>query len=299
MTATLYASTDTSAPTLNNTAGSLSALLKACLVDGYGSMAAAGWASDYSDANYRTFRAPSGLRCYLRLYDYTASNSCAVSGYETMTSTTAGTNAFSYSGQCYFSKTSSGVARAWYVGANQTAFWYWTQYDATSNYGHGWWGYFGDLAGAATLDIYHTTLIAAGSYQADLKDVYTDTNTIDGHTCARSYGGDFIDSRVSKTADRRCGAYIGAGLIPYPHVDGYLWLSPIRIFRPEETLTERACIRGNLQGVHAPMHTKPVTHGDTFTGVTGSPYDGKSFLALNINSIGGRQQLIVETSNTW
>lgn len=275
--------------------------MKACLVDGYGSKSAAGWTSDYSDSNYRTFRAPTGLRYYLRLYDYTASTACAVAGFESMTSTTVGTNMFSASSNTFFSKTNDATTRQWYVGANQTAFWYWTQYDGAGSYNNGWWGYFGELADAAANDKWHTTLIAGSSWACTLKDIFSDTTTITGHACARDYTGTLVDSLVSKTANGRCfhpsGVYaIGKGLLPYPHPDGYLWMSPVLIYKPEATQTARACIRGRLQGLYAPMHPRPAAHGDTFSGLAGSPYAGKSFIALNAYDTA---QVAFETSNTW
>ena len=48
MSFTIYRSTDASPPVLNGTAGSLRALLLACLVDGYGAKAAAGWAETFN-----------------------------------------------------------------------------------------------------------------------------------------------------------------------------------------------------------------------------------------------------------
>ena len=47
---TLYRSTDPSAPVLTYAAGAMDALLKACLVDGYGAKAAAGWTRTVLDA---------------------------------------------------------------------------------------------------------------------------------------------------------------------------------------------------------------------------------------------------------
>lgn len=49
MAITVYRSDDTSAPLLTPTDGSFNALLKACLVDGYGSKLAAGWTMPYDD----------------------------------------------------------------------------------------------------------------------------------------------------------------------------------------------------------------------------------------------------------
>ena len=47
MPVTVYRSTDAGAPLLTNSNGSLIAVLKACLVDGYGSKASAGWTAPF------------------------------------------------------------------------------------------------------------------------------------------------------------------------------------------------------------------------------------------------------------
>ena len=51
MTVRIYKSTDSGAPTLTGQAFSLISLLLACLVDGYGSKAAAGWTKPYTGTN--------------------------------------------------------------------------------------------------------------------------------------------------------------------------------------------------------------------------------------------------------
>ena len=50
MTTRLYRSSDASAPAMEYVAGSLNAVLKACLVDGYGALPAAGWSYEVADA---------------------------------------------------------------------------------------------------------------------------------------------------------------------------------------------------------------------------------------------------------
>lgn len=50
MPLTIYKSTDVGAPVMNSSAGSLLAVLDACLVNGYGSKAAAGWSKTVIDA---------------------------------------------------------------------------------------------------------------------------------------------------------------------------------------------------------------------------------------------------------
>lgn len=53
---TVYRSTDTGAPQLTNTAGSLKTVLKACLVEGYGSQASLGWEMKAEDTTSAVFR---------------------------------------------------------------------------------------------------------------------------------------------------------------------------------------------------------------------------------------------------
>lgn len=53
---TVYRSTDTNAPQLTKTAGSLKTVLKACLVEGYGSQPALGWDMPYENGMKAVFR---------------------------------------------------------------------------------------------------------------------------------------------------------------------------------------------------------------------------------------------------
>ena len=52
----VYRSTDTNAPQLTNAAGSLKTVLKACLVEGYGSQPALGWEMKYEDNTTGVFK---------------------------------------------------------------------------------------------------------------------------------------------------------------------------------------------------------------------------------------------------
>lgn len=52
----VYRSTDTNAPQLTNAAGSLKTVLKACLVEGYGSQASLGWEMKAEDTTSAVFR---------------------------------------------------------------------------------------------------------------------------------------------------------------------------------------------------------------------------------------------------
>ena len=109
---------------------------------------------------------------------------------------------------------------------------------------------------------------------------------------ARSYtqlGSALTGLRVAdeRVANAVCGS---VGYIFPNQVDGGLDIAQIRLF--ESTTLHR----GWLPGLYNPMHTKPLTDGDIFTG-TGS-YSGRKFLAVDVgaNSTG---QIFIEISDTW
>jgi hypothetical protein len=124
---TVYRSDDTSAPVITGTAGDLVTALDAILVNGYGSLAAAGWTAPYTGTNKRVYRQGSGLQHYLRVDDADARLSRVV-GYGAMTDVDTGTNPFpttaQISGGLYMRKSiaASATARPWICFATNTAF---------------------------------------------------------------------------------------------------------------------------------------------------------------------------------
>lgn len=111
MTVTIYRSSDASAPGLTGQAGSLIGVLDACLVNGYGAKAAAGWAKEFSGTNLAVYRAPSGNRLRIRVND-TGTTVARVVGYETMTDVDTGVNPF---------PTAAQVSGGLYVRKSETA----------------------------------------------------------------------------------------------------------------------------------------------------------------------------------
>ena len=104
MPVTVYRSTDASAPLLSNTNGSLIAVMKACLVDGYGSKAAAGWTAPYTGTNLIAFKeGAGGNNRFLRVFDGRAdaftSRVIKVRAYENMTAISTGTGPCPTTGQ--------------------------------------------------------------------------------------------------------------------------------------------------------------------------------------------------------
>jgi hypothetical protein len=137
MTVRTYKSTDASAPTLTGQAGSLTTLLDAVLVNGYGSQTAAGWTINQTTTNKRGYKQnltgsnnSSGMLLYVE--DTAAgaggAKEARVCGFETMSAITpTGTGQFPTSAQSALgtgllvirkSNTADATARAWTITAN-------------------------------------------------------------------------------------------------------------------------------------------------------------------------------------
>ena len=70
MALTIYRSSDAGAPSLTGAAGSLIALLDACLRTGYGTKAGAGWTKPFTGTNIAAFRQGAGGNGrYLRVWN--------------------------------------------------------------------------------------------------------------------------------------------------------------------------------------------------------------------------------------
>jgi hypothetical protein len=95
-----YRSVDAGAPVIvPTTPGELVRLLDACLVNGYGSKAAAGWTIEYTDsANKRVYRPPAGRRQYLYVDDSASiAYASAPTGYVVASGLGTGTTPYSTS----------------------------------------------------------------------------------------------------------------------------------------------------------------------------------------------------------
>lgn len=329
MGVTLYKSTDASAPSLTGAVGSLVALLDACLVNGYGTQAAAGWTIAYTATNKRDYKQGTGSNgCYLDVDDSGPGGGGArearMRGYEAMTALGTGTNAFPTTSQssfatiCRKSTTADSTARPWYLIADSTCFYLFIDTGDLANPSYSTTFMFGDIFSYKSGDAYNTAIIGRSSENSfaqgvdQLSTVSAQSlfsQAIAGHYIDRTWTGVGGAVNCGKISSGFCtgvnnpgnGGLMGVGdafsQLPYPNgPDGALELAPIFV-------THNTALRGYLKGLWAPCHRQPCGHGDTFTG-TGN-MAGKSFLALNTaymwggtwNAYGG--QLVVETSNTW
>ena len=297
MAVTVYSSTDESAPVLNGAIGSFIALLDACLINGYGAKAAAGWAKSFSGTNLATYRAPAGNRMYLAVDDTTALYS-RVRGFEVATAAgvpvSSGTGPFptdvQANGGGYFPKSSAtGTTRDWIVAADDRCVYVIHLYSTNT---HPF--FFGDFFSYKAGDAYNTAIIHSSTATDETNPSTTSTEfggTSNGHFIARSYTqiGGSTAFGVGANAHRGGSGYFGYSGSAYPSpIEGALVLD--RAFLQEAT----AGVRGHLLGLWNPMHKRPLLDGDTFAGT--GVLAGKTFIA---KSSVGPGQFFLETSNTW
>ena len=313
MTVRVYRSDDASAPLLTGTIGSLITVLDACLVNGYGSKAAAGWSKAFSSTNLAAYRPPSGTRGYLRVDD-TAAQIARIVGYMTMTDVNTGADQFptstQISGGAYSQKslTADTTARPWVLIATDSRL-YWLNYsDSTTITGNnstaGCSGhfFFGDAISYKPGDAYHCTLICSdtsGTSASRLGFVSTSGNMLAGHYIARPHAQSGTSQAIGKAP---LGIYgspstIGtSGSLPaYPDVmTGGLPITPIELF---ELVSSTPVVRGKLPGMWAPMVGAPAAQADTFDGA--GELAGKTFILLNVASASTLGRAAFEISDTW
>lgn len=164
MTVRLYSSLDASAPQLGPASGTLIAVLDACLVDGYGSKAPAGWTKAFANsttgASYRQGAGSNGL--YLNVDD-SAGAIVRARGFEEMSAYGVGVGPFptdlQLSGGNWLLK-HDGLAgnRAWWLVATERTFYFWTAYDANASQINGALFIFGDITPSRSSDPYATMI---------------------------------------------------------------------------------------------------------------------------------------------
>ena len=314
-----YSSADAGAPQLTITShGTMNAVLKAVLVDGYGSRAGAGWTAAFTGANLLALQQGAGgngriLRCFDGSYDASTMRRIYLRGYESMTAISTGTGPFPTTGQL----TGNGASALYgYLNAADTPAVAWECY-ATSSFFHmfiSWvgggvttyreWFGFGTFESLKPGDTYADVLLAgrAQNDQSGHVGVYSQ-----GQTFADSPMGIYIARSDTGAAGAKFGLYVAAhnanasyfgGSSSYPlptRVDNALVMS-----RPEVWCDGQQ--RGYIPGIwDTGCPATDLNEGDTWSGKTGSPISGLSFKIMK--GIGrwsvGATSVAVETSNTW
>jgi len=308
MTVNVYASTDASSPVLTSAVGAFAALLKACLVVGYGAKAAAGWTNPFSGTNIEVFRMGGGNQRYLRVDDTATVSPFEIRlvGYESMSDVNTGVGAFPTAvqvpnGTSFFrAQVTSAVARPWLVVATDKWVFVHVSTSATNFADYRKQMMFGDIESLTIGDQYNTILVgppAGNVVNGDTQASLLLSGTLANHYIARNYTQIGGSIQVAKHSDALSLTGVGQGVLAYPNAaDGGLYLAPIYI---REGVSGGSALRGKLPGLWSHLHTAAaIVDGDTWTGTVALA--GKMFrhcgYGATPGTVGG---FTVEISNTW
>lgn len=309
--ATIYRATDAGAPTLDGLAGSLLAVLSACLVDGYGAKAAAGWTKPFTGTDKAVFKQGGVGGLHLRIDD-SAGQAASMRGYEAMSDVDTGTDPFPTVAQMasglfiYKSQTASAVVRDWIVGADERTFWIYISYStavgvftSTANT----LCYFGDVQGADLSDDW-AVYIVGGTSNASNAHTFGNISTIASSALSGNYWARDYLGVTKSVAGARCtngmmkassSSRLGMGGVAYPApYDGALHLMPIWCTQGS---TPTYILRGKIKGIWDTASISPGTPGDTVEG-TGS-LAGRTFQHIAVGSASSAAPCFIEISDTW
>lgn len=321
MAVTVYRSTDSSAPTLSGTVGSLVALLDACLVNGYGSKTAAGWTKPFTATNGAVFRPGSGVQHYFHIDDNSpnataAAREAQIRGSETASAFQTGTGFFPTTTQIALlsglairkSASADGTARAWTVIADdRTCYLFVLTTDGAGVYLAITFGEFYSLltttdnfrsivVGRATVNSALTTIDPLPSMQT----VASSSGTGSGHYLARTYTGLGTSLTFAKWGDaaRSMGATTLASAtstLPVPEpVTGGIHVAPVHI--NDGTGSGVGQVRGRVRGFFQLCHSQAgFTDQDTITG--SGAYTGHTFLVIKLS--GGSGAYCLDITGAW
>lgn len=308
MTVRVYRSTDASAPQLvNGAAGSIIAILDACLVNGYGSKTAAGWTKPFTGTNIACFRQGVGSNSrYLQVTDSNADYALMLA-FEDMTAYNVGTAQFPSALQLptavmrhyRWDGTTNAAGRGWLVVADEKFFHLFTETSVATPGNYGSLTSFGDLIGYKGSDNYDTYICGSNGNGHSAPNY-------DGIEASLSTNGNsrFLARRFDQIGgSQNCGMHTDGSLCPgfgnsanllsYPHaVDGSLWMSRCYV---HEAVGPTYVVRGEIPGIWIPCHDRPFNHNDQFVG-TGE-LSGKSFQGFRCAN--GSNSFALEVSDTW
>lgn len=314
MTITVYKSTDASAPVLSGTVGALVGVLDACLVNGYGAKAAAGWAVAFTATNKRTYRAASGARLYLDVDDSIALYA-NVKGIEVATAVGTGTGFFPTAAQFVSgmftikSQTANSTARPWILIASDIFFYFFCESNQTAfpasdaNQGILW---FGDINSFKASDAYQSFILAnvaaTGGNTVWAANLTAPGSTSSGHYIARTYLQTGSALSVSKTATTR-QLYANESFFcsstnwpAYPDtISGGVNLG-------ETYIQETSGVRGKMPGLFEPQHTIGslntfITNQDTMNGA--GPLSGLTFIFIKTYMQGSATWCVIQINGSW
>jgi hypothetical protein len=274
----VYRSDDDEAPTLRHTSGHLINVLDACLMDGYGDQAPAGWDKPFEGTNLAVYRAREGNRFYLRVDDSLVQYP-SLRGYRTMDGLDSGTGPFPTTAQLsggirpVKSSTTTAIDRPWILIASPRAFYLWIGFAGTD---HATLTtstditFFGDGVSYLPGDPSMTLLIgkdAANTTPANTRfanALATGANAL-GHYLANDYlqSGNALPCGVLQSMPAASASAGSAGVFYPDPLTGGLLLDRLRV---SEGSSATNLVRGHLPGIFNPLHNQPGSHLDTLSG---------------------------------
>lgn len=311
-----YKSTDPGAPPHPSaTRGSQAALLRACLVTGYGSgenfKAPAGWEEPFAESgNLAVFRALAGARQFFQIDDTQSSaNVTRIRAFEAMSSIDTGTGEWTTAVKYFGKQWITPIGTEWFVFADER-----TVYVVlTSRYGFEVQG-FGEMQSLTDDDPYgsfvagHEGSSAMGAMVCDMSEtsnILNHTNTVRMMYQHRSPDGVKLGVR-GKLMGIQGSAYLpgcvgGAanqGVIPAGLPMSHLWLPVHFVPRSDDwgNLGTRYLPSALMRGLYQPLVGKPLSNKQTFT------VGDKTFLALDLTSSGvwtGWGQIAFDITGSW
>jgi hypothetical protein len=318
----VYKSTDAGAPTLNGQVGSLIRVLRACLVDGYGTQPPLGWSIPYTDGNNPPLRAHfrQAPKDGWSQYDLEIKDDGSTSmgddpkfaeawGWSNADGLGTGYVAFPIrSGAGMIARksaTADSTSRRWLLVGTDRSFIFvaYHAYGTTANAAEAW--FFGDLIPLSPIDVWAVALFGNSTQQLDypvsgIAITFDNTRTIRAIPYTfQGAPGPISFSRVwtgVDTADHT----VGYGYVPYPNgPDGRGYVERVIIVE-----SGSAHFRAVLPGFWAPFHdwkrNNTITDWMTFAGA--GNLAGRSFIVAKWgdgNRTTGTVAFCIETSDTW
>lgn len=309
-----YYHTDTGAPTLNGQTGSLIALLKACLVDGYGTKTSLGWSMmQTAGVNKAAFRMQTSGATGSHLYvddtgpgalggreargrGYTTIESLDASGNPVDATNPFPTAAQSAAGTIWAkSSTADATARAWTLVGDERALFLCviaTAGAAPDIY------HFGDLVeGGASKYALISARVSENSGDNSFSSIMaTHNGTSDGKYISNSVGGVGGSQAWGTT-----GAYLGASA----GVNGWAFPNPEDmslhfVAMGAQIAASNGTYMGRLPGCHQPLHPRPLAHLGTVDLIAG-PLAGRTLVGLQCFSWGGGawSEVLIDVTGPW
>jgi hypothetical protein len=315
----VYKSIAPGAPVLRGSVGSLIEVLRACLVDGYGSLAPAGWSMPYTDgqtppqrAHFRQAPRTGWPQCDLQVDDdITTSDSgwdathlqriARIAGWTAATGLGVGSGRFPSDGSTAPVPKGSDAttARPWVVVANERGFLMWCgDLDPRSN---GYVFFFGDLIPHVASDTLAVGLLAAGGdkYSGSLLAVGNNGLNVAAGSWTGGSSAGLTKVMPVLSSPSLSGTYGSSGLLQWPNPsDGKGYMNRL-------LLLESNTLRAILPGFWVPLHNWVDAAGvQRFSEFTGSGnLAGRSFIIIKAVGASGypasRYAVAFETSDTW